>query len=464
MASLIDAEPDLAKALTRLEARTSYAEVFAERSSGHRVHVDRQTTSPRPEPTLSGLAVRAWDGEKWVEACASGLQPNAIHAAVEAVERRLPASRSGRPAPGISATGRGDAVTEERRPVADFTLEDRLEWARTRRDLVLGVEGIINCFVDVASSHDERLFLNTAGARAHQTSVRVIGNVLALAMENGRVEFDYANDGGCGGTEILDALDEARMLSTAQEALALLKSHSAPSGTMNVVLDPSLTGTFAHESFGHGTEADQIARHRSYLAPLLGEQVGPESLTIVDNGAYPGAWGTIFFDDEGWPAQRNVLVDHGRFVEALHDRESAEFLHRRPTGNTRRADFVSRPFVRMTNTYVEPGDMSVEELLEEARDGVLLQSFTSGIEDPLGGNMQLKSKKGRRIEHGELTEIYPSMALSGKVLEFLQQIRGVGGREEFLLTPGFCGKGHSDMLTTGAGGPYLASRAIVGPA
>ncbi len=464
MPTLVEVEPEFAKALRHLEGKTSYAELFSERTHGHRVHVDRETTTPRPEPTLAGVAVRAWDGEKWVEACASGLQPTAVQGAVDAVLRRLPSSATARSPPGPSATGRGEAVTVEKRPVADFTLDDRLEWATSRRDGVLAVEGIANCFVDVATYHEERLFLNTAGARAHQQTVRVLGNLVAVAKESGKVDFDYAQAGGCGGTEILDTLTDESIANTAREAIALLQAHSAPSGTMNVVLDPSLTGTFAHESFGHGTEADQIVRKRSYLGPLLGTQVGPESLTLVDNGAYPGAWGSIAFDEEGWPARRNVLIDRGRFVEVLHDRESAALLHRHPTGNVRRADFLSRPFVRMTNTYVEPGDRSVEELLQETKDGVLLQSFTSGIEDPLGGNMQLKSKKARRIEKGELTEIYPSMALSGKVLEFLGHIRGVSGAEDFGLTPGFCGKGHSDLLVTGAGGPYLASRAVVGPA
>lgn len=464
MASLSEAEPEFAKALHRLEAKTSYAELFSERTHGHRLSVDRQTTSPRPEPTLAGIAIRAWDGEKWVEACASGVQPSAVEATVDAVLRRLPPSATARPPPGPSATGRGEATTVERHPVADFSLDQRLEWATQRRDQVLAIDGIANCFVNVATYHEERLFLNTAGARTHQRAVRVLGNLTAVAKENGKVDFDYDWAGGCGGTELLDRITDESVTRTAREAVALLKARPAPSGTINVVLDPSLTGTFAHESFGHGTEADQIVRKRSYLAPLLGSQVGPECLTLVDNGAYPGAWGTIAFDDEGWPARRNVLIDKGRFVEVLHDRESAALLHRHPTGNVRRADFLSRPFVRMTNTYVEPGDRSLEELLEETKDGVLLQSFTSGIEDPLGGNMQLKSKKGRRIEHGELTEIYPSMALSGKVLDFLGQIRGVSGSEDFGLTPGFCGKGHSDMLVTGAGGPYLASRAIVGPA
>ncbi|MCI4317398.1 MAG: TldD/PmbA family protein, partial [Thermoplasmata archaeon] len=197
---------------------------------------------------------------------------------------------------------------------------------------------------------------------------------------------------------------------------------------------------------------------------LLGQVVGPECLTLVDDGSYPTGWGSIFFDDEGHPSQRTVLVDHGRFVEVLHDRESAAVFHRPATGNTRRADFLSRPFVRMTNTFVEPGGLSLEELATEAKNGVLLETCTSGIEDPLGGNMQIKVKKGHRIVNGEIGEILPSMALSGRVLEFLQAIRGVGLEKDFSMSPGFCGKGHTDLLPAGTGGTYLLSEAVVGPA
>ncbi|MCI4360303.1 MAG: TldD/PmbA family protein, partial [Thermoplasmata archaeon] len=291
-----------------------------------------------------------------------------------------------------------------------------------------------------------------------------LAGVTPLAIESGKVEFDHTVHGHTGGAEIVDSLTEEEVVHTAKEAKALLSAKAAPTGTMNVVLDPSTTGTFAHESFGHGTEADQLLRGRSYLQPLLGQEVAPECLTLVDNGALPGGWGTIYFDDEGHPAQRTVLVDRGRFVEVLMDRECAAELHRAPTGNTRRADFLSRPFVRMTNTYVEPGEQTMEELIRETKNGVLLQNFTSGIEDPLGGNMQLKVKKGRRIENGELTEIFSSMALSGKVLEFLRAIRGVSKATDMGWSPGFCGKGQTDMLMTGTGGPYLASRAVVGPA
>jgi predicted Zn-dependent protease len=73
-------------------------------------------------------------------------------------------------------------------------------------------------------------------------------------------------------------------------------------------------------------------------------------------------------------------------------------------------------------------------------------------------------KKGHRIHHGEVGEILQSMALSGKVLEFLRSIRGISGPSDFDMSPGFCGKGHTDLLPTGTGGPYLLAEAVVGPA
>jgi predicted Zn-dependent protease len=78
--------------------------------------------------------------------------------------------------------------------------------------------------------------------------------------------------------------------------------------------------------------------------------------------------------------------------------------------------------------------------------------------------MQIKVKKGHRIHRGEVAEILPSMALSGKVLEFLRSIRGVSGPDDFDMSPGSCGKGFTDLLPAGTGGPYLLSEAVVGPA
>jgi TldD protein len=464
MSGLRDSEDAVLRGLGRIAPHTSYAEAMAERGDGLRLRLDRSQTSLGVDPRLEGAVFRAWGGDEWVEAASSGLDAASLAATADALRTHLGAKAKSTPPPGVSATGSGERQTHAKRPLGALSPEERLEIARRMAETAKSVGGIHDVIVTLVGRTEERLFVSTAGARRWQQIERTRAAVVPVAMENGKVEYDYTSLGGTGGLEVLDGLTDEAIIHTAKEAKALLLAGSAPTGAMNVILDPGTAGTFAHESFGHGTEADQLLRDRSYLKPLLGEMVGPEFLTLVDDGSYPQGWGSVFFDDEGHPSQRTVLVDHGKFVSVLHDRESAAFFGRTATGNTRRADFLSRPFVRMTNTFVEPGDWSLEELVKEAKDGLLLENCTSGIEDPLGGQMQIKVKKARRIVHGELGAVGPSMALSGKVLDFLQAIRGVGKADVFGIFPGSCGKGHTDLIPAGTGGSYLLSHAVVGPA
>ncbi len=457
-------EAELAKGLQELEPRTRYAEVMAEATGGTGLRHDRTATTLQQLPRMRGAVYRAWDGAGWIEAATGDLSTAGVRKVVGTLARRLASPKGNDAPPGAPAEGRAESRPKARRPMSAFSLEDRVALAKAMFGWGTSVAGIQNTIVNLTNAHDERLFLSTVGTRRLQVVDRASATAAPVAMEGGRVEFDYAVHGGEGGAELLDALGEATVVAAAKQAKALLTAKAPPTGRTTVLLDPGTTGTFAHESFGHGTEADQLLRDRSYLKPLLGSEVGPDCLTIVDDGSRPGDFGSVAYDDEGFPSQRTVLVDRGRFVEVLHDRESAAAMGRRPTGNCRRADFLSRPFVRMTNTLVEPSDWSFEELVKEAGDGVLLESWVSGIEDPLGGQMQIKVRRGRRIEKGELTDQLSSMALSGRVLDFLRSIQGISRGAEMQIQPGFCGKGHTDMLPTGTGGAYLLARAIVGPA
>ncbi|MGA7475882.1 MAG: TldD/PmbA family protein [Thermoplasmata archaeon] len=449
--------------LRRIESRTAFAEAMAQRVRGETMNLDSKSLSTAASPPLLGVVFRAWSGTRWVETAVSGLDERALTGAVEGLESQLATGRSGSPPPGPSSTTVGSFSTPPRRSMRDLGTEGALTWVREVFGWVTADPVIKFGRVGLNWSEEERQYLNTAGANCYQRLDRVHAGVVSVAMENGRSEFDVLIVGGLGGQETLEPITEARVRASSEQARALLSSKAPPSGMMNVVLDPGTTGTFAHESFGHGTEADQFVRNRSYLQPLLGQTIGPESLTLVDDGSIPGAWGSIHFDDEGHPSQRTPLVDHGTFVGALHDRGTAFALGASPTGNTRRSDFLGQAFVRMTNTLVEPGDWSFEELVREARDGVILERWESGMEDPLGGQMQLKVRRGHRIENGKVTDLVSAMVLSGSVLQFLRDIRGIGKPETYETAPGFCGKGYGDLLPVGDGGPYLLSRALVGP-
>ncbi|MGC2205778.1 MAG: TldD/PmbA family protein [Thermoplasmata archaeon] len=463
MGDIRDHEDALGRVLSRLEPRTRFAEVLAQQTRGESVNLDSKSRRGATSPRLAGAVVRAWAGTHWVEAASSGFDPSSLNAATEALEGALTGATRA-PPPGESATTVGHSAEISGKPMREMGMDRQLEWAQDIYRWASSVPGIQNAHVSVMWWDDDRFYLNTAGARCFQRVSRVRGTYAPITVENGRTEFDYDATGGVGGQEKLDELTEARVQGVAQGTVKLLGAKAPPTGVQNVLLDPGTTGTFAHESFGHGTEADQFVRNRSYLQPLLGQMVGPEDLTMIDDGSIPGGWGSVYFDDEGHPGHKTLLIDHGRFVGALHDRDSAGILGAKATGNTRRSDFLSRAFVRMTNMYVEPRDWTFEELVEEAGDGVILEHWTSGMEDPLGGQMQLKVRLGHRIEHGKVTDLVSSMALSGSVLGFLRDIRGIGDSTGFEMVSGFCGKGHGDYLPTGDAGPYLLSRAVVGPA
>ncbi len=450
--------------LERLVQRTPYAEVMAERQSGLRARLDRRSRNLSERPRLEGAVFRVWDGDHWAECATSGLDQRELEDSLEGLLPRLGREGKSGPPPGRLPEGVGSFKTDTHRAPESLSFEDRMDWLRSAHSWAMSTGAVVETFVSLDEVTEERLFLSSSGARLSQRLVGVVARVLAVAAEGGRSEQDYLSEGFRGGYEVLDRIDEPAVREIARGAKAMLGAHKPPLGLSTVVLDPSTTGTFAHESFGHGAEADQVLRGRSYLAPLFGQQLGPEFLTLVDDGTLPRGWGSIGFDDEGTVAHRTVLVDHGRFVGYLHDRETAQVLGGSPTGNARRSDFLSRVFARMTNTFVEPGDWTREELLHEARDGVLLEKCVSGIEDPLGGNMGLQVLRGRLLRAGEPGPLVRGMALSGKVLEFLRSIRGVSRKEDFALDPGTCGKGSTDYLPVSSGGPYLLGEVVLGEA
>jgi TldD protein len=461
---LRDLEPSMLGALRALEPRTPFVEALAQQRTGRIALVDRRRVNVRPDAHQRGVLLRAWAGDRWMESSTTRTDGRGLQATVDALERRLTAHGGRGAPPGESTRTVGTWTARPARPMRDLSIEEQVKRTRQLFDQALAVPGVKDARTLTSWGEEERLYCNSAGARCYAVDSTAGASLAAIAMENGRVAYEPVDSRGTGGLERLDLLTPERVEKTAKMAVTMLSVKSPPSGEMNVVLDPAVTGTFAHESFGHGTEADQFVRERSYLAAVRGQQLGPEELTMIDDGGLAGGYGSVVFDDEGRPAQRTTLIDRGRFVGVLHDRETAAALGDRPTGNARRSDVLSRLYVRMTNTFVAPGTHRYEELLQEAKNGVTLERWTSGVEDPLGGRMQIKVLRGHLIRNGETTDLVGSMALSGNVLEFLRQIRGIGTADQFTCDAGMCGKGHTDGLRVGSGGVWLLSRAIVGPA
>ncbi|WP_460024105.1 TldD/PmbA family protein [Infirmifilum sp. SLHALR2] len=297
-------------------------------------------------------------------------------------------------------------------------------------------------------------------------SERLVTGVSASVVlrENGKTGDGFETFGASQGLEYFtgDKAPEKAAEKAVEMARLSLKARRPPAGEHVVITRPELTGVFAHESFGHLTEADSIFTKTSPLTGRLGEQIASELVTIVDSGFDPRGGYVLPVDDEGTPTQRTVLVERGVLVGYLHSRESAALLGMKPTGNGRAQSFAHDVIVRMRNTFFERGDWKEEEIIRETRHGLLLDKPAGGqVEED--GTFTFNSRIGFIVENGELKEPVRDVVLAGNILEMLKYIDAVADNVEISTSPfGGCGK-YGQMVHVGDGGPSLrATRLLVG--
>jgi TldD protein len=308
------------------------------------------------------------------------------------------------------------------------------------------------------------LFLDSYGSFLSQEFelLRLFSSV--YANENGITQNGLNSIGGIGGFEILES-EEAQNLSckSAKQAIDLLKAKSPIGGKFTVIMDPKLTGTFIHEAFGHACEADHILNKESILEDKIGQQVAMDQVTIIDDPrmgqgkkfklAYE-LYGTYPFDDEGTISQETKLIENGVLKNFLHSLETASRMNQTPNGHGRATSNSSIPQVRMGFTYLEPRDWSLDEIIQDTKQGILCEDFQYGYTDPTTGNFQFKCRISYKIENGEKKETLRDVSLSGMTLEVLNKISAIGNYTTFNYSDGVCGKGGQGIRVCD-GGPYI---------
>jgi TldD protein len=244
-----------------------------------------------------------------------------------------------------------------------------------------------------------------------------------------------------------------------RQALVNLDSVAAPAGEMPVVLGSGWSGVLWHEAVGHGLEGDFHRKKTSMFSSMMGQMIASPGVTVVDDGTLNDRRGSLTIDDEGTPTQRNVLIENGRLVGLMQDRQNARLMGVKATGNGRRQNHGYAPMPRMTNTFLMGGDKDPKEIIGSVKKGLYCANFGGGQVDIVSGKFVFSVTEGYLIEDGKITRPVKGATLIGAGSEALTKVGMVGN--DMALDPGIgtCGK-DGQGVPVGVGQPTLRIDAL----
>ena len=304
------------------------------------------------------------------------------------------------------------------------------------------------------------LVANSAGVlTAADDDVRTSFSVSCVAKGDAGLQTGRETVGRTCGFELFDACDVEELARVAaRRALRKLAARPAPSGTLPVVIASGSGGILFHEACGHGLEADLVAKGASVFAGRRGEAVASPLVTVIDDGTMSQEWGWYRFDDEGRPAQRNVLIEDGVLTDYLWDGLRARKEGRASSGNGRRQSYRHLPMVRMTNTYIGTGDARPDDIIASVDHGVYVAQLGGGQVNTATGDFVFGMTEAYLIEDGRLTAPLRDGNLIGNGPDALASIDAVG--DDFAMGgPGTCGK-DGQGVPVGTGTPTLRVPAL----
>jgi TldD protein len=445
----------------RRTADVSYADLRFVREQSERLRVRDGAPDGMRRSTSTGFAVRVIANGAWGFACTPVADEDALARAVDQAVGIAKASARIARQPVVYPprdAERGRYATRLEVDPFNVPLEQKLaDLGAPEAALRRGGAPVRSAEAWMSWTEVEKLLLSSEGTDVEQRLVYGGTGMLAVAMnESGRAQ--RRSYPGTPGTEMQQAgyelVGEARLLEHAprmrEEAIALLSAEPCPSGVRDVILASSQLALQIHESCGHPTELDRALGHEislaggSFLQPeALGKlRYGSKLVTITADSIAPRGLGTFGWDDEGTPAQKVALIQNGLFVDYLSSRETAAALGRESTGTVRADGWNRVPMIRMVNVSLEPGQGSLEDLIADTADGILLDVNKSWSIDDLRLNFQFSCEAAWEIKRGKRVRMLRDARYTGITPEFWGSCDAITGPDEARIWGlSNCGKG-----------------------
>ncbi|MCW4055266.1 MAG: TldD/PmbA family protein [Candidatus Bathyarchaeota archaeon] len=414
---------------------------------------------------LEGYGIRALTKGSWGFAVTSTLDRKTLVEKVEEAVRLAESSASAKTVKSeLAATKvtRMKAVAEVKDDLRAHSLEEKIKLAFELDKIVREYSGeIASTFVRYDENLVEKHYVNSEGSDCYLSDSKPDVLIMVIAKRGDVMTEVFEGVCRTGGWEIFKAKDPRALAKTACErAVRLLSAKVAPSGEHVTVLDPELVGLLSHEAIGHTVEADLVISGTAATGKI-GENVASGMVTMVDDGTIPWCAGWVPFDDEGVEGKKNIIIAKGVLRSFLHSRETAAKFGVEPTGNSRAWNYRDVPLIRMTATYIEAGEWSRDEIIEDTKDGFLLFGSGGGQADS-NAEFMFGVQEAYKIRNGEVGEPFRGVTISGSAYDVLKSIDAVGKDFSLELGWGHCGKVQPAKVD--AGGPTVRCRMLFGGA
>jgi|JI6StandDraft_1071083.scaffolds.fasta_scaffold23951_2 TldD protein len=287
--------------------------------------------------------------------------------------------------------------------------------------------------------------------------------VMVTAEKGGKLQAHSSN---LAGRRELGAYDENKLRQVAKEAvdrtMLLFDAKRPPAGEMPVVLAAGASGILLHEAIGHGMEADFNRKGTSIYSTMLGKEVAPKFVNIIDDGTQPFERGALNVDDEGNVTEKTYMVKDGVLASYLHDKISAKHYGVNPTGSGRRESFRHVVMPRMRSTYMESGPHTPEEIIKNVKRGIVAETFTNGQVQIGAGDFTFYIKNGWLIEDGKITAPIKDVNIIGNGPEALRNVTMVANDYKLDTGGWTCGKDGQSVPVSQGMPTVLVSKMTVG--
>ena len=434
-----------------------YAEIFSENTVNHTINMIASKVDSIKDTMIHGASIRVYKGLRSVMASTVDTsEEGLLHCARQAAD----------------ALGEGtaeiDIVLKERLfgdihpirivPVSVSNkekvalLKEGYFAAKEYSDAITQVSGTL---LDV--DHNI-LIANSEGLYAQDRQIRTRMMIDAVAEVGGETQTGGCRPGRRMGLEMFETINPKDVgIHAAKQAVTMAGAGYCPAGVMPVAIDNGFGGVIFHEACGHSLEASSVAYGRSQFVGKMGQKIANEKVTAIDDGTIPNAWGSINIDDEGTPAQKNVLIENGILKSYMVDKFNGRRMGLPSTGNARRQSYAYTTTSRMTNTYIAAGEDKNEDIIASIEYGLYAKEMGGGSVNPVTGEFNFAVNEGYLIRNGKICEPVRGASLVGKGSEIIMNIDMVG--TDMDMGQGMCGSS-SGSVPTNVGQPLIRVSSI----